>query len=307
VSTANSAGGSPGGAGAVPALFLTATVIWGSTWLAIKSQLGVVPAEVSVVYRFALASALLLGACLLAGRPLRLSPRHHAYVAAQGSLTFGFNYVAVYWAEQHVTSGLVAVVFSTVVFMTPIGMRLAFGTRLSPRTFVAATLGVAGVALLFLPELRQIGEGGSIASGVGWALFATALAASGNLFAVRNNRAGIGILPGTAWGMLYGALCAAATATVRGAPWLVDLRPSYVLSLGYLTVFGSIVAFLAYFTLLKRIGAGPSSYVGVSTPVLAMLFSTLFESYRWDAWALLGVVLAVAGNVLALRAPARKD
>ncbi len=123
--------------GTVPALFLTATLICGSTWLAITSQLGVVPAEVSVVYRFALASALLLGVCRFAGRLLHFAPRHHVHVAAQGVLMFGFNNVAIYWAEQHVTSGLVAVVFSTVLAMP-------FSTLLESYRWEAwAVLGVA--------------------------------------------------------------------------------------------------------------------------------------------------------------------
>ncbi len=287
------------------ALFALATLIWGSTWLAIKFQLGVVAPEASVAYRFALASLLLFGWCHATRRPIALSARDHGFAVAQGALTFGFNYVAVYWAEQHVASGLVAVVFSTVVFMTPLAMWAAYRAPLTLRSLVAAALGVTGVALLFLPEISQVGEGGSAAKGIGWALLATALAATGSIVVVRNNRAGVGLLSGTAWGMLYGAAWAAAVTTALGAAWTFDARLPYVLSLAYLTLFGSVVAFLAYFTLLRLIGPGPSSFTGVSTPVLAMLLSTFFEGYRWDAWAALGVVLAVAGNVLALTATAR--
>ena len=284
-----------------PALFLTATLIWGSTWLGITFQLGVVPPEVSVAYRFALA-ALLLGAwCAWRGVPLRFSRRDHAFLAGTGATLFGFNYVTVYWAERFVPSGLVAVVFSTIVFMSPVGMRLAFGTPLSARTLVAATLGVAGVALLFLPELDAARHGGNAALGIALALVSTIIATAGNLFAVRNHQAGLPTFPATAWGMAYGALAAALSAAVTGAAWTFDPRPAYVISLLYLAVFGSIAAFGAYLTLLKRVGAAPSSFVGVATPVVAMLLSTLFEGYRWTWVAVLGVVLAVAGNVLALR------
>ena len=284
-----------------PALFLTATLIWGSTWLGITFQLGVVPPEVSVAYRFALA-ALLLGAwCAWHGVPLRFSRRDHAFMAGTGATLFGFNYVTVYWAERFVPSGLVAVVFSTIVFMSPVGMRLAFGTPLSARTLVAATLGVAGVALLFLPELDAARHGGNAALGIALALVSTIIATAGNLFAVRNHQAGLPTFPATAWGMAYGALAAALSAAVTGAAWTFDPRPAYVISLLYLAVFGSIAAFGAYLTLLKRVGAAPSSFVGVATPVVAMLLSTLFEGYRWTWVAVLGVALAIAGNVLALR------
>jgi len=281
-------------------LFALCTAIWGSTWLAITWQLGVVPPAVSVAWRFALAGVLLGAWCAATGRSLRFPPAEHARLAAWGAMNFGLNYVFVYLAEAHVSSGLVAVVFSTIVIMSPIGMRVFFGQPLSARLGVAAVLGVGGVALLFLPELGRIREGGAIAAGIAYALAATALATGGNLVAVRNHRAGLSLFPATAWGMLYGALVAAAVAAMLGDAWTFDARAPYVLSLLYLAVLGSIVAFGAYLTLLGRIGAGPSSYVGVSTPVVAMLLTTLFEGYVWTGTAGLGVALAVVGNVLAL-------
>jgi drug/metabolite transporter (DMT)-like permease len=287
------------------ALFAISTSIWGSTWLAIKFQLGGVAPEVSVAVRFALA-ALLLGAwCSFTRRPLRFDLRAHAFLALQGVLLFGLNYVGVYWAEQYATSGLVAVLFSTIVFMNPIGARLVFGTALTLRTLVAAALGVIGVALLFLPELTQARQGGTAALGIVFGLGATAIASGGNLAAMRNQAARIPVLSGTAWGMAYGALTAALVAVLVGARWSIDLRAPYLASLVYLAVFGSVVAFGAYLTLLKEVGSASASYVAVATPIVAMLLSTLFEGYRWTPVAAFGVALAVAGNWLAL-APSRR-
>jgi len=288
----------------VPMLFLIPTLIWGSTWLAITFQLGVVAPEVSVCYRFALASLALAAWCRATGRSLRFSARNHLFLAGLGVLMMGFNYIWIYRAEQIITSGLVAVLFSTLVFMSPVVMRLAFGTPLRVRTFVAATFGVTGVALLFLPELRQAQQGGAIAFGIGLTLAATASAAIGNLLAVRNHRAGFATLPATVWGMAYGSLLAAVTATIHGVPWTFDARLPYILSLAYLALFGSVIAFGVYFTLLNRVGAAAAAYTTVSTPVIAMLMSTLFEGYRWDWIAAAGVVLAAFGNWLALRPPA---
>lgn len=288
-----------------PALFLTSTLIWGSTWLAITYQLGVVAPEVSVAYRFALASLCLALWCSITGASLRFSRRNHAFLAAFGATLFGLNYVAVYWAERYVPSGLVAVVFSTIVFMNPIGARFAFGTSLTARTLVAATLGVAGVALLFAPELDAARHGGSAALGIAFAFGGTVIATVGNLIAQRNHNVGLSTFPTTAWGMGYGALTAALVAVVTGVPWTFDARMGYIASLIYLALFGSVAAFGAYLTLLKRIGAGPASFVGVATPVIALLLSTLVEGYRWTWVAVLGVVLAVIGNWLALL-PARK-
>jgi drug/metabolite transporter (DMT)-like permease len=283
------------------ALFLTATLIWGSTWLAIKYQLGVVAPEVSVVYRFAAAGALLFAFCLATGRVLRFRLRDHAFMALQGTLLFGLNYIAIYLAELYVTSGLVAVLFSTIVFMNPIGMRLAFGAPMTLRMLAAAALGVSGVALLFLPELAAARHGGESALGVVWALAGTALASGGNLAAVRNQKAGIATYQGNAWGMLYGAGAAGVAALVRGVAWTFDARPPYLISLAYLVLAGSIAAFGAYLTLLKRVGAGPAAFVGIATPIIALALSTLLEGYRWTLLGLVGVVLALAGNLLALR------
>ncbi|HSU43261.1 MAG TPA: DMT family transporter, partial [Casimicrobiaceae bacterium] len=194
--------------------------------------------------------------------------------------------------------------FSTIVFMNPIGARMVFGTPLTLRTLVAATLGVIGVALLFLPELTHAREGGTPALGIVFGLGATAIASGGNLAAMRNQAARIPVLSGGAWGMAYGALTAAMVALVLRVPWSIDLRAPYLVSLVYLAVFGSVVAFGAYLTLLKQLGSASASYVAVATPVVAMLLSTLFEGYRWTPVAAFGVVLAVAGNLLAL-APAR--
>src|SRR6185369_5970575 len=234
-----------------PALFLTSALIWGSTWLAITYQLGVVAPEISVAYRFALASACLVLWCVISGAPLRFSWRDHAFLAAFGATLFGLNYIAVYWAEQYVASGLVAIVFSTIVFMNPIGARFAFGVPLTVRTLVAAALGVAGIALLFLPELDAARHGGTAALGIVFAFAGTVIATVGNLIAVRNHNAGLPTFPATAWGMAYGTLTAVLAAAATGVPWTFDARLPYVASLLYLALFGSVVAFGAYLTLLK--------------------------------------------------------
>ncbi len=282
-------------------LFVIASVIWGSTWLAITFQLGDVAPEVSLTYRFALAAALIALGCKATGRSLRFPLRVHGLLAAQGALMFGFNYIAVYRAELYVASGLVAVLFSTMVFMSLVGAWLAFGTRITRSAVVGASLGVGGVVLLFLPEILAAQNGGNAATGIALGLGAALIATLGNLVTMRMQRRELPIFETTAWGMAYGAALSALIATLMGASWTFDVHTPYVLSLAYLAVFGSVVAFGAYLTLLKQVGAGPSSYTSVATPVVAMLLSTLFEGYRWSALALLGVVLAAVGNVLVIR------
>ncbi len=280
------------------ALFAIASLIWGSTWLAITLQLGTVAPEASVVYRFALAAVLLAAWCVATGRSLRFSLPQHAWLAAQGTFLFGLNYLGVYWAEQHVASGLVAVLFSLIVFFNLIGARIFFAAAISIRTFAAATLGVLGVVLMFRQSLSAGAADASL--GIGFALGATVLASAGNLIAVRNQRRGMPVLPSVAWGMAYGALVIALVAAVEGTPWSFDSGPRYVLSLVYLAVFGSVIAFGAYLTLLGRIGPARAGYVGVAVPMVALAMSTIFESYEWTLPALAGAGLCVAGNALVL-------
>lgn len=282
-------------------LFAAASAIWGSTWLAITFQLGTVAAELSVAYRFALSSAILALWCLAVRQPLAFPLREHKWLLGFGVSLFGLNYVGVYWAEQYIPSGLVAVVFSTIVFMNPLGMRAFYGEPVTLRTLVAASLGVTGVALLFLPELSAAREGGAAALGVGLALASTVTAAFGNIVAVRNQRAGLPTLPSTAWGMLYGTATALVAAWATGVPFTFDPSLRYVLSLAYLALFGSVLAFVAYLTLMKRVGPGRSSFVNISTPVIALALSTAFEGYRWTWTGAVGLALAVAGNWMAIR------
>jgi len=286
-------------------LYVAAVLIWGTTWLAITFQLGPVPPEVSVAYRFGLAGLLLLAWC--GARRLRLaySWREHGVMAAQGALLFGINYVCVYRAEGLIASGLVAVTFSLLSPFNMVGARLFFGTTIRPASLVGAALGVAGVALVFLPELSHASEQGHLTLGFGIALVGVVSACLGNLVAARNQRQGLPVVQLNTFGMIYGAALVAAYALAIGRPFVVDRSASYLLSLGYLSLFGSVLAFGAYLTLLGRIGAGNAGYVNAIIPIVALVVSTCFEGLRWHAATVLGVLLCLAGNVLVLRRPAK--
>ncbi len=301
---AASAHGPPASA-SVATLFIVPTLLWGSTWYAITLQLGVVAPEVSVAYRFALAAMLLAAWCVVTKRSLAFSRRDHLWIAAEGVSMFGLAYVFIYIAEQYIASGLLAVLFATIVFANLAGARICFGDRLTARAIAGAALGVGGVALLFLPEFATVRADVRTAKGIVFGLASVLLASAGNMVAVRNNKASLPLLPVVAWAMGYGAATATVFAIVNGAAWTFDPRAPYVASLVYLAVFGSIFAFGTYLTLVARIGAGPASYTGVVIPVVAMTISTLLEDYRWTAPAIAGIGLVVAGNMLVLWKPRR--
>jgi drug/metabolite transporter (DMT)-like permease len=281
-------------------LFVIPACIWGSTWLVIKYQLGVVAPEASVAYRFAMAAVLMFGWCAARREGLRFSIRMHGAFVVLGMLHFALNYVLVYLSEEYLTSGLVAVVFVLMVVWNLLGAHWFFGQRLSSRLVLGAACGFLGVALVFWPELSALRGDMASVKGLMLAVLATIAASAGNLFAQRLYAKEVPVLPCTAWSMLYGAAGVALYCAVARVRFNWDDTLAYQLSLAYLTVFGSVIAFGTYLTLLKRIGAGRAGYNAAVIPVIAMLFSTFFEDYVWTMSAVIGMTLVLAGNVLVL-------
>ena len=279
-------------------LYAVTVAIWGSTWLAITFQLGVVPPSVSVVWRFALSALMLLSYAAWKRLPLRFSPRDHFWMALQGLFLFGINYVLTYLSEQYLVSGLVAVIFSLMVFLNIVGMRIFFGRPINPIGFLAAMLGVAGVGLVFWPELSRFAPARNELIGVLFAAVAMTIASLGSMVATHNQRMPVVQVNGFA--MMYGAGFVALYAAFSGDRFAFDWSFPYVASLLYLALFGSVLAFGAYLTLMKRIGADRAGYTAVAIPVVALVLSTLFEDIHWQAPMILGVGLCLAGNVLML-------
>ena len=287
-------------------LYLTSVLIWGSTWFAIKFQLGVVAPEVSLVYRFAIASAVLLVFCLLTRRGLGYAPRQHAFIALQGLFLFSSNYLVFYWATELLTSGIVALMFSTVILMNIVNGAIFIGTRVSARVVAGAGFGIAGIAAIFWSELAQVENDADTWRGLWMCLIATWFASLGNIISARNQAQGIAVVQSNAWGMGYGALIMAVYALAGGVPFNYDATPAYSISLLYLAVFGSILAFGSYLTLIGRIGADRAAYAAVLFPVIALGLSTLFENYQWTPRAVAGFALVLLGNYIVLtKRPAR--
>lgn len=283
-------------------LYVISVLIWGSTWLAITFQFGRVPPAVSVAYRFALAGLILLVWCLVRGLRIRFSAAEHRWMALQGFLLFGTNYLLVYLAESQITSGLVAVAFSLMVVLNIVGSRIFFGTPLKPTVVGGAALGIVGIALVFLPEFTGAAAGkGSTALGVTFSVASAFCASLGNMVAYRNHSKGLPVVQLNTFGMLYGAAFVGAYALVTRQPFVFDASPHYLLSLAYLAVFGSIIAFGAFLVLLGRIGADRAGYVTVAIPIVALLLSGAFEGLRWHPSLGAGILLCLAGNVAVLR------
>lgn len=289
-----------------PLIYAIVVLIWGTTWYAIKFQLGVVAPEISLVYRFGLAAFIVFAYAAATGSPLRLSWRDHRFVAIQGFTLFCLNYWLTYLSTQYLTSGLVAVLFTAIIFLNVVNARIFFGTAIEKRVLLAAGAGMLGVALLFLPELQAAIGNHVVIQGALLALAGTYLASLGNMAATRNTKQGITVVTANAYGMAYGTLGLAVIAFLRGTPIAFEQTWSYVLSLLYLSLAGTSLAFGLYLVLMKRIGPSRAAYTSVLFPVVALAVSTAFEGYRWSLPAFIGLAVLVAGNALALGGRARQ-
>lgn len=285
----------------VPLLYTATVLIWGSSWYAITLQLGSVHPVWSVAYRFTLAAAMLLGFCLLTRRRLRFNRQDHGFFALQGLLLFSLNYVLFYFVIRHLTSGIVAVVFSTIVFLNMVNAALIFRAPIEGRVLLGAALGLAGIALVFWPELAAFRASGPALTSLMLALAATWVASLGNMVAVRNHRRALPVIEANAFGMAYGMCFTTLAALLLGAELRFEWSAPYVASLLYLALFATVIAFGCYLSLLGRIGADRAAYASVLFPVVALAISTFLEGYQWSLPALVGVATVLLGNLLILR------
>jgi drug/metabolite transporter (DMT)-like permease len=285
-------------------LFVACVAIWGSTWFAIKFQLGVASPEASVAFRFLAASLMLHVYCRARGLSLRFPVRVHAWIALQGLLMFGASYVFVYHAERHLASGLVAVGYSMSPLLGMLGQRLFLGTPMTTRVAAGSLLGIGGIALVFAPEITLIGASGPSLAGVVFTALSVVISTLGSVVAHRNQAAGLSVWQTMALGMLWGSGLAAALNLAGGHSFAFSPTPSYLFSLAYLAICGSVLAFAGYLTLIGRIGAARASYVGVMVPIIALTISSVFEGFRWQPLTWAGMAVSLAGNVLVL-APGR--
>lgn len=283
-------------------LFYAATVlIWGSTWLGIKFQLGTIDPMVSVVYRFTLAAVLLMLWCRMRNLKMRFTLKDHFFMALQGTFLFAVNYWLFYVAELYLTSGLAAVIFSTILLLNMINGAIFLKTPFEPKVILGGMFGLAGIVLVFKPELSGFHWNDTGVWGIFLSFAATLLASFGNIISARNQKNGLPVIQTNAWGMAYGALLMFFIAIASGKAFTFDFSLTYISALIYLAVFGSIVAFGCYLSLVGRIGADRAAYATLLFPIVALIISTLWEDFHWTTESISGVGLILTGNLLMLK------
>jgi len=281
--------------------FVIFTGIWGSTWIVIRDQLGSVPPQWSVTYRFIIAAAAMVVLARVRGEKLPLDGGALKAMLFLGFAQFFINFNAVYLAERHITSGLVATVFALLVIPNTLLGWAFLGQRPSARFAWGSLAAVAGITLLFVHELREHpGRTDAIMIGIGLTLVGMTGASAGNVFQARDKVRAYPLFALLAWSMGVGALIDAAFAFAFTGPPVIEYRIGYWAGVLYLALFASAIGFSLYFPVVRRIGPAKAAYSSVLVPIIAMGFSTALEGYRWTPLAVAGVVLALGGMLGAL-------
>jgi drug/metabolite transporter (DMT)-like permease len=283
-----------------PTLYAACVLIWGTTWFAITAQIAVLAPEVGVAIRFGLAALVLGVFCRVRGIALRMPGRVHALVLVQGLAGFCASYICVYQAERFVVSGVVAVGYAASPLFGLVLARLFLGTRMSRRVAAGGVAGIAGVALVFGHEFARLTASREVLWGAELTAASVLLSSLSTIAAARYHRLGADGWAPLAWAMGYGGVAAGLVALVEGLPWGWAWTPAFLGSLAYLSLFGSIAAFGAYFALVRRMGPAKAGYIGVVTPVVALAISSALEGFAWTGLTVAGIGLAVLGNVIAM-------
>lgn len=287
-------------------LYVITVFMWGVSWIGMKAQVGIVAPEMSVLWRFVLAAAVMWVWVLATGKPMRFAAADHLRFAVLGCCLFSFNFICFYYGAIPIPSGLLSVVFSLAsVFNLVLGF-LLFRQRVEPRLALGGVIGFAGVGLLFWPEITGAGFNAAALWGLGLCVIGTLFFCSGNMMSTVVQKRGVPLLSANAWGMTYGTLVLFVINLVRGNAFIIEPTAKYVGSLLFLAIGASVIAFAAYLTLLRRLGAARAGYATVLFPIVALAVSTLLEGYVWTPLAVAGAALALGGNVLVLRRPASK-
>ncbi len=282
-------------------LFLIPVVIWSTTFYAITLQLGSVTTPTYAVgLRFGCAALILYVWLAFRGEPLRLTLNQHVWTAASGICAYGLSYVLTYVAEQHIPSGLVAIAFTLMVFLTPALARIAYGTPITRLTWLGGSLGVAGVVMCFLPDVMDVQASTAFAWGMAAMVIAALVSSIGAVCSIQLNRAGVPVVSYTAWAMAYGSAATFAYGLLSGQSLHLDRHPLFWAAFAYLTVAGTIVTFLCYLTLLKREGSARTMYISVLAPVGAVLVSVIWEELQLQVLTCVGIAVALLGAWITL-------
>jgi len=281
-------------------LFTATLFCWSPTWYLIKFQLGYVDPLVSVFYRFVTASLIIFIYLIIKRKNLKFSFNQHIWFLFFGTCLYSINYVFFYTSNTYLVSAFPAIVFSTVVIMNIIGEWFYFRKKPTIKTLIGAAIGMVGIIIIFNKEIFNFSLSNGTHIGLFLALLGTFCASTGNMIHQRNLNNNFPLIQTIAFAMLYGSLMTLLVTQLNNTELLFEFTFRYIVSLAYLSVFGSIFAFIFYLKLLEKVGSGRAGYVGVVMPVIALLISTIFENLEWKGDLIIGLPVLLIGAVLVI-------
>jgi len=288
-------------------LFIITLFCWSPTWYVIKFQLGYVDPLVSVFYRFLIASFIIFIFLIIKNKKLKFSINQHLWFLVFGICLYSINYVFLYLSNTYLISAFPAIVFSTLVIMNIIGEKFYFKNKPSIKTLIGASIGMIGILIIFNDEIFNFSFNEGTHIGLFLALIGTFFASTGNMVHQRNLNNNFPSIQTIAYAMFYGSIVTLVITRFRGAELLFETSFSYISSLLYLSIFGSIFAFVSYLKLIEKVGSGRAGYVNVVMPVLALMISTIFENLEWQYNLIMGLPILIIGAVLVINQKIRTN
>ena len=281
-------------------LFIVTLLCWAPTWYLIKFQLGYVDPLVSVFYRFSIASLIIFIFLFIKKKNLKFSINHHFWFLFFGICLYSVNYVFLYLSNTYLISAFPAVVFSTIVIMNILGETFYFKKKPSLKTLIGASIGMVGIIIIFNDEIFSFSFDKGAHIGLFLALIGSFFASTGNMIHQRNLNNNFPSIQTIAYAMFYGSIITFLITQIRGTELMFEYSLSYISSLFYLSIFGSVFAFIYYLKLIENVGPGRAGYIAVVMPVIALIISTIFEKLEWQTDLIIGLPILIIGAVLVI-------
>ncbi|KGJ96450.1 DMT family transporter [Colwellia psychrerythraea] len=279
-------------------LYVLMIFVWGFSWIAIKWQHGSVAMEVSIFYRFLFAAVVMFVIGKLFHKLQSVSMKDQKYFALQGLCLFCCNFLFFYSSTLYIASGLTAVIMATAPILNAIHGRILYRTKVNNNFYLGVAVGLTGITSLFAGDLLTTSWSEEVFLGMFYALAGTWCFSIGNMISIRNTQNKIQPFTATSYAMVYGCIALLIIVLFKELSFEIVFNTRYVASLAYLAIPASVIGFTVYLLLVDRIGANNAAYLLVITPIVALIISSIFESYQWTVFSTVGLLCVVLGNVI---------
>lgn len=273
--------------------FATCALIWGSTFLAIRISNEALPPLWASTLRLVLAG-LILSAILLVSREALPKGKGAKVAVIYGILTFGINFPLLYWGQVAIPSGMAAVMYATCPISSLLFAR-AYGMEwLDARKMGAAVLALAGVSIIFWQEF----VGGVDPIRIGAVLSAATVSTWGATILKRGPK--FTAISTNALAAFAGAPLCLGASLLASEPRIVPSTSAQILPLLYLTIAGSVIAFVLFSWLLKHWSVSSSSFIAVVIPVVAVFLGALVRQENFSAGSIVGAIVVLSATAIAI-------